>query len=344
MPCNQQWNLFITKLKIKDGGISCHDKTHDLLFDPVVEEKELIDRWLHYRGIKYRQLSESDRLKVTILDMQHRGNSPSIASFRFNPSIASQQFLKLWLSWYGVTSEEKNKQWWEERVKSIIETHRDSQRLQTKKETSTHTIIDEFVRLHRLRIRTDQHYQDINRSTEVLLPAHIDLLASAPDKSEQWDTKRILALALDASAIAIPFIIKHNKSYFDLVGAHLSPGAILALKTVGVLLSSDRISSNILEKKQKTFWGNVQERGKIELIKAAQAEIKYKTKNRQHLRLGQNLLADVSNILLGKSGNVPTNVLKEIAKRHIKDNPFLLAGFTNFALPLIDSATLSGET
>lgn len=90
------------------------------LFDPEKESPELLREWLAYRGVD--PLDDDSQLAEQVAeDMRDRRNSPSISGFaNFDVANASTQFLKLWLSWFGVGSQTKQKRgWWETLAREV---------------------------------------------------------------------------------------------------------------------------------------------------------------------------------------------------------------------------------
>ena len=76
-----------------------------ILFDPFAEGIDTLADWAEYRNISinydiYTLNEIRDRIQ---LDLETNGNYPSLKNFvTFNPAYASESFLVLWLSWYGI--------------------------------------------------------------------------------------------------------------------------------------------------------------------------------------------------------------------------------------------------
>lgn len=70
---------------------------NNVLFNPFEENDTLIQKWARYRSIP-----TADR-DIVMQDMLRSGNKPPFADFRdFSVSDVSADFLKLWLSWFGI--------------------------------------------------------------------------------------------------------------------------------------------------------------------------------------------------------------------------------------------------
>ena len=91
-----------------------------LLFNPYEENQQVLQAWIEYRQIKPQDL---DLIQAIVDDMGQNGNDPPFAGFtNFNPRDVSQDFLKTWLSWYGVgtASASAPKSEWEELAGKIM--------------------------------------------------------------------------------------------------------------------------------------------------------------------------------------------------------------------------------
>jgi hypothetical protein len=88
-----------------------------LLFNPQEESAEFLRAWLAYRGVR---ASDDDKFlaEQATADMRKRRNSPSITGFvDFDPREASDDFLRVWMSWFGLGSTRKrSRRWWEKHV------------------------------------------------------------------------------------------------------------------------------------------------------------------------------------------------------------------------------------
>lgn len=337
MSCEKrkQWFSVLRELQIDGAGILCVEKNSEtsmLLFEPTSERPALLRQWLGYRSVPATDLLDAELVQVAILDMIHRGNAPPFARFReFDPAIASPQFLKLWLSWYGVTSAtDQPPAWWIKRVAAL------QKNAQPGKKRPHRDLVAQFVQLQKA-VR-NQDYTGLATAFQRLTPAAISHLNQKKVPSKSWDLKRILAFALDASAIAVPFLIRHNQAYLRSVGAQVSPGVIKALKGVGVVLSGNPRSARWLETKDKqTFWDELNETGTVIALQVAQTAINQKTKDNRLLTVGQSLVSDVGALLVDEKQKIPDNVLKTIARHYLRDHPWLMVGIADVVIPSVNN-------
>jgi len=91
-----------------------------LLFDPRKESSALLRDWLVYRGVQ-PAAEDSELVEQVLQDMEQKRNSPAIIGFtNFDVGSASKEFLRLWLSWFGVGSDVKQpRTWWQERARHV---------------------------------------------------------------------------------------------------------------------------------------------------------------------------------------------------------------------------------
>jgi hypothetical protein len=91
-----------------------------LLFDPKKEKPALLREWLVYRGVQ-PSAEDSELVEQVMQNMKEKRNSPAMIGFAdFDIQNASTQFLKIWLSWFGVGSDSKqSRQWWEEKAQHL---------------------------------------------------------------------------------------------------------------------------------------------------------------------------------------------------------------------------------
>lgn len=326
----KQWFEVLSQLQINAAGILCDPVTTDaLLFEPELEQSLLLQQWLEYRGVPFAALSPTELASASSLDMMHRGNVPPMAGFRFDPGLATVPFLEMWLSWYGVTATEEQKpDWWIERVAFI------QQQLPVLKKED---LIQQFFYLQKA--VNSQSYKGLIESVGRLTPMEIEHLKQSPSppaRVRSWDIKRILAFALDASAVAVPFLIRRNKTYLQ--SLPLSPPVIQSLKAVGVVLSGDVSTARWLlspEKAEPTVLQEIGNVGQVVAIKMAQGVIDKKVKGDPHLLIGQKLIRDVTAILIGQGETIPSSsVLKQIAKHYLRDHPLLLLGINDIVIPV----------
>lgn len=91
-----------------------------MLFNPQKESTALLRDWLVYRGVQ--PAAEDSELAAQVTqDMEDKRNSPAIIGFtNFDVGSASKEFLRIWLSWFGVGSDVKQSlQWWQDRARHV---------------------------------------------------------------------------------------------------------------------------------------------------------------------------------------------------------------------------------
>ena len=88
-----------------------------LLFNPEEESAQFLRGWLAYRGVLASD-DEKNLAQQATADMHKRRNSPSITGFvDFDVREASDDFLRVWMSWFGLGSKQKrSRRWWEKHV------------------------------------------------------------------------------------------------------------------------------------------------------------------------------------------------------------------------------------
>lgn len=94
-----------------------------LLFDPDGESNKFLKQWLAYRGVKPVNSKLSEQVKE---DMHAKHNSPPMTGFvDFDVEDASVDFLRIWLSWFGLGSNrERSRGWWEKKAREAQEVRR----------------------------------------------------------------------------------------------------------------------------------------------------------------------------------------------------------------------------
>jgi hypothetical protein len=94
-----------------------------LLFNPDEESPKLLKQWLAYRGVKPHNSNLSEQVKE---DMHAKRNSPSMTGFvDFDVEEASVDFLRIWLSWFGLGSNrERSRAWWVKHAREAQEVRR----------------------------------------------------------------------------------------------------------------------------------------------------------------------------------------------------------------------------
>ena len=99
-----------------------------LLFEPEEETAQLLTQWLRFRNYPPATLAPLPHSKLAQMakaDMGHHGNSPPFTQFvYFDPTVASEEFLVMWLSWFGITSVQvRSKAWWvqlSQKIQSLL--------------------------------------------------------------------------------------------------------------------------------------------------------------------------------------------------------------------------------
>lgn len=94
-----------------------------LLFNPDEESPKFLKKWLAYRGVKPTNSKLSEQVKE---DMHAKRNSPSMTGFvDFDVAEASVDFLRIWLSWFGLGSNrERSRGWWEKHAREAQDIRR----------------------------------------------------------------------------------------------------------------------------------------------------------------------------------------------------------------------------
>jgi len=133
-----------------------------VLFDPSLENAELLISWLQYRSnatvVRDVCFSEQQLVTECIKDMILHGNEPPLSEFvHFDVRKVSAQFLRDWIAWYGVVPPPealadgevlRPRKWWEEIVsKEMVETSAWEKRAQQ-------TLMEAPPKITRARIRT----------------------------------------------------------------------------------------------------------------------------------------------------------------------------------------------
>jgi hypothetical protein len=89
-----------------------------LLFNPREESPKFLRQWLSYRGV-LASVDDNFLAQQATADMHAKHNSPSITGFvDFDVRDASDDFLRVWMSWFGLGSKQKrSRRWWEKHAK-----------------------------------------------------------------------------------------------------------------------------------------------------------------------------------------------------------------------------------
>ena len=91
-----------------------------LMFDADKESPAFLRTWLKYRGVKPAADDELLAAQAT-RDMHAKRNSPAMTGFTdFDVREPSLEFLKIWLSWFGLGSKrERPRSWWNRRAAEV---------------------------------------------------------------------------------------------------------------------------------------------------------------------------------------------------------------------------------
>jgi hypothetical protein len=96
-----------------------------LMFNAENESPSFLRSWLNYRGVKAS--ADDDLLAAQAThDMHVKRNSPPMIGFTdFNIREPSLDFLRIWLSWFGLGSDvERPRAWWNARATEVQELRR----------------------------------------------------------------------------------------------------------------------------------------------------------------------------------------------------------------------------
>lgn len=99
-----------------------------LMFNAENESPSFLRSWLSYRGVKAS--ADDDLLAAQAThDMHVKRNSPPMIGFTdFNVREPSLDFLRIWLSWFGLGSDiERPRAWWNARATEVQELRRSVQ-------------------------------------------------------------------------------------------------------------------------------------------------------------------------------------------------------------------------
>ena len=115
MPTDEQITRWLTQIDAQTYAKTL--PLGGLLFEPAEETSRLLTQWLHFRKYPLATLAtlpHSELVRISKMDMEQHGNSPPFTQFvDFDPAAASEDFLVMWLSWFGVTSvQAQSKVWW----------------------------------------------------------------------------------------------------------------------------------------------------------------------------------------------------------------------------------------
>lgn len=306
---------FLRRLNVETLGVLCPTLEIDrgiMEFDPSLESQETLHAWLLYRGFAEVQLegtSKDTLVSMSIADMADNGNFPPFADFlTFNPRRASVDFLRRWLSWYGITSPEfvsATREWWEDRAQRLLSLFPPHEHHDT-------ILIDEFKDLEKLQqliIETNEFFFQLHLCFNGLSDFDLDIIMKEPldqQAQEVWDKKKVLALALDAAAVAVPIVLHktlHNNNPKN------TSKETKSWKTQMLAAAKQEAANQMFEAMvAKIFTGGT----------------------------GKALATDVGKILLGgNSTRIPTAVISTVAKKYLANHPEIIRQITNVVVPNI---------
>jgi hypothetical protein len=286
-----------------------------LPFNPFGESPDLLKSWMQYRGNKWIEPTAENVIK----DLKLNGNFPSFAAFRkFNSKTVSLDFLERWLSWYGVGSVKKQPKTWYvnrvEKLKNMLPV------------TSLSLQEEDFAQLLKFRTvfhETSELFFNMSLCFDTLTKTDIvNLNQKSNDKKQSTlDLKKLLAVALDASAVALPLVI-----------TKLTPKTKDQFKWI-FETSKEELSGD----------ATLQEKFKHELKKHSEKHIKTSvipsifdgilSNFVNSPTIGSDLHKDLKSAVMTKSSNL--SVLRNIIGRYFSKNPHVLRGLTDVVIPSI---------
>lgn len=371
-----QLATFLQKIHVESIGILCPQlnvNKNIVPFEPAAENPKLLKRWLEYRGVSNSLVREKSNVKLVSMtnkNFEESGNFPPFSGFTdFNPQQASTQFLKLWLSWYGVTSyEDKPHGWWVTRVdqlQSLINrrTPQDDNTLENMRAG-----FNTLVEIKRLISVTNNFYFQLNLcfseyndhdlvalgaipsvpleplldqplSEDSDLRDALDDDYPKPEIKTAWNKKKLVAAALDASAIAIPLLLSRSSPTTQQSINSIKSKVVTALgiDKIHEKSSPAEDTSTKAEKVKAALQSNIKQVAIKKLKKQIFDNLFGKNTDWTHMAsLGDDLLKDVSSILQGKGKPIPSNVVKRVAGKYLSQYPAILTGITDVVVPSLN--------
>jgi hypothetical protein len=315
---------FLEQINVETIGVLCPNlnlNRNFIEFDPSLESRDLLKQWLQYRGHPDIPPEPEEVEK----EMKSHGNFPSFSAFtNFNPETVSTDFLQRWMSWYGVTSfQPKDHTWWSTRAKKLqtmlLKTHEVPKTTDYLKKN-----LEEVKKLQFLIAETNEFFFKLNISFNKLTDEELQQVIQTPTSVETaWDSKKLLAVALDASAIAIPMLISQNKTMQSKLKMFAQAG---------------KPTGTSLEKFQESMKQKTQDQVKYTMVESIVEHLIGKKTSLPIMSLGKALARDVSRIITRKDQVLPESVISGIASRYLSKHPFLLLGITNIIIPSINVA------
>jgi hypothetical protein len=188
---------------VPDPGMAC---TREFIeFNPLHEQSSLLREWLIYRGFTMDQIP-SEPQTLALEEIQRNGR-PFAGFDGFDPNDASDEFLRIWLSWYGVSEPASAS-----RLKLIGTT----QKLLgiVRKLTKDETPLYKFDKLVSLQRRLRQKERALGRLLFMLTRLEPEKEFSSKELNRKdneglikWGIKMLFAKSLEASAIAAPYVL-----------------------------------------------------------------------------------------------------------------------------------------
>jgi len=207
---------------------------NDVLFNPYEEDDELIQSWMQYRHVT----PDIDQREAVINDMLLNKNQPPFSEFReFAPDRVSKDFLRAWLSWFGIgLSPTDPLEKWQALCRRVIE-------LETSTEAPT---FSRLVHAQKMRRGAREIISSIDALLQRLSEKESAVLRDGPGPIKP-NTNVALGYGLAASFILTPLVvnvirnpqgfkIQHFTKLLPLVGTSIGVGWLvnkLGLKNVG---------------------------------------------------------------------------------------------------------------
>lgn len=192
-------------------GVKCIQGS--LMFPPVQPQAVLI-AWLHYRGVYgLGTLSYEQLIDATIQDMKDYGDTPQFKYFmNWRPHEVNEEFIVMWLSHHGVGSElPRSKDWYESKAERL---------LKVQPQQKPPLSIDQLVQHHSRLVSVNENLDCIEAFLYKVPVKTLTKLSTVHSKrtAREWDTKRLTAVLLGASALAVPMVSNWATGQVELVG------------------------------------------------------------------------------------------------------------------------------
>jgi hypothetical protein len=191
-------------LGVANQGISCQRDFVE--FNPLHENEQLLKQWLRYRGVAFDDSSDIHALAVDQIQLNGR---PFAGFDTFDPSTASDEFLQVWLSWFGINAPKTNRAKMVEMTNTLLRLLRsldDKQNILAKFQrlcTSQRILNQKEKALLQLNLLL----QRIESPSEEQLQQKLSLSVEAQPSASAIDWKKWLARSLQASSLAMPLVL-----------------------------------------------------------------------------------------------------------------------------------------